>query len=223
LDKLFNLLFFGLRPFGPPAKIIRIKRFTLKIKGTIMSNLSTARSLIQADLAHARNVLNLWTNQVSELEQTLLQIEAVGTSRSALHVEYRGLKSQELAVEKSAPSDAPKRGRKPKNANGASGTKSNKAGLNISARRSGKLAERSASQEGQVTTAKVAKAPKSETGKVNAPAIAKFKDTNSEKTWSGRGRRPLWMSGDPQQYAIGSKNQSSAVDSSATSTHPATA
>ena len=188
-----------------------------------MSNLSTARSLIQADLAHARNVLNLWTAQVSELEQVLLQIEAVGTSRSALHVEYRSLKNQELAVEKSAASDAPKRGRKPKNANGASGTKSGKTGLNITARRSGKLAERSASQAGQVTTTKVAKAPKSKTGKVNAPAIAKFKDTNSEKTWSGRGRRPLWMSGDPQQYAIGSKNPSSAGESSATSPPSATA
>jgi hypothetical protein len=188
-----------------------------------MSNLSTARSLIQSDLAHARNVLNLWTTQVSELEQVLLQIEAVGTSRSALHVEYRSLKNQALAMEKFAPSDAPKRGRKPKNANGASGTKSDKAGLNITARRSGKLAERSASQEGQVITAKAVKASRSKTVKVYAPAIAKFKDTNSEKTWSGRGRRPFWMSGDPQQYAIGSKNSSSAVVHSVTSTPPATA
>ena len=186
-----------------------------------MSNLSTARSLIQADLDHARNVLNLWTKQVSELEQAMLKLEAVGTSRSALHVEYRGLKSQELAMEKPAPSDAPKRGRKPKNANGASGTKSGKAGLNIIGRRGGKLAERSAAQGSQGTTAKAAKAPRSKTGKVNTPAIAKFKDTNSEKTWSGRGRRPLWMSGDPQRYATGSENQSSAVASNITSAPPA--
>lgn len=67
-----------------------------------MSNLNTARSLIQADLDHARQVLDLWTHQVSELERALEQIDAVGTSRDALRVEYRGLNSQDLALEKPA-------------------------------------------------------------------------------------------------------------------------
>jgi hypothetical protein len=39
-----------------------------------MSNLNTARSLIQADLDHARQVLDLWTNQISELERALEQM-----------------------------------------------------------------------------------------------------------------------------------------------------
>ena len=31
---------------------------------------------------------------------------------------------------------------------------------------------------------------------------AKFKDPVSGKTWSGRGRTPLWINGNVQQYAI---------------------
>ena len=53
------------------------------------TNLNTAKSLIQADLDHARNVLNLWIQQVAELEKALEQIEAVGNSRNALRVEYQ--------------------------------------------------------------------------------------------------------------------------------------
>ena len=44
------------------------------------TNLNTAKLLIQADLDHARNVLNLWTQQVAELEKALEQMEAVGHS-----------------------------------------------------------------------------------------------------------------------------------------------
>jgi len=31
---------------------------------------------------------------------------------------------------------------------------------------------------------------------------AKYKDPVSGKTWSGRGRTPLWINGNAQQYAI---------------------
>lgn len=168
-----------------------------------MSNLNTARSLIQADLDHARQVLDLWTNQVGELERALEQIDAVGTSRNALHVEYRNLNTQALALEKPvAPNEGKKRGRKPKNADEAAATKSGKARLDIAAKRSRKLAERSTARSGQVTDAKAAKRPKAKAGKTKASTEAKFRDPNSDKTWSGRGRRPFWMTGDAQQYAI---------------------
>jgi DNA-binding protein H-NS len=173
-----------------------------------MSNLNTARSLIQADLDHARQVLDLWAHQVSELERALEQIDAVGTSRDALRVEYRGSNTRALALENPVPpGEGKKRGRKPKNAEATAAPKSGKAGLDIAAKRSRKLAERSTARAGQVADAKAAKSTKAKAGKSKATPEAKFKDPNSEKTWSGRGRRPFWMTGDAQQYAIRSGNQ----------------
>jgi DNA-binding protein H-NS len=181
-----------------------------------MSNLNTARSLIQADLDHARQVLDLWNHQVSELERALEQIDAVGTSRDALRVEYRGSNTRALALEKPVPpEEGKKRGRKPKNAEATAAPKSGKAGLDIAAKRSRKLAERSTARAGQVADAKAAKSTKATAGKSKATPEAKFKDPNSEKTWSGRGRRPFWMTGDAQQYAIGSGNQNTAGEAQA--------
>ena len=176
-----------------------------------MSNLNTARSLIQADLDHARQVLDLWTHQVSELERALEQIDAVGTSRDALRVEYRGSNSQGLALEKpAAQTEGKKRGRKPKNAEVTAPSTSAKAGGNIRAKRSRKLAERSTARAEQVTDAKAAKPAKTKAGKSKPIPEAKFKDQNSDRTWSGRGRRPFWMTGEPEQYAIGSEKQNPA-------------
>ena len=176
-----------------------------------MSNLNTARSLIQADLDHARQVLDLWTHQVSELERALAQIAAVGTSRDALRVEYRGSSSQRLALEKpAAQTEGKKRGRKPKTADVTAVPKSAKASVDIRAKRSRKLAERSTARAGQVTDAKAAKPAKTKAGKSKPTPEAKFKDPNSDKTWSGRGRRPFWMTGDAEQYAIGSEKQNPA-------------
>lgn len=49
----------------------------------MVNNLNAARTLIQADLDHARNVLELWNHQVGDLEKALEQIDAVGNSRNA--------------------------------------------------------------------------------------------------------------------------------------------
>ncbi|RYE75076.1 MAG: hypothetical protein EOO80_15885 [Oxalobacteraceae bacterium] len=38
--------------------------------------------------------------------------------------------------------------------------------------------------------------------KVPVTAAPKYKDPNSDKTWSGLGRRPGWFVGAPEQYAI---------------------
>jgi hypothetical protein len=57
----------------------------------MISNLASAKALLQADLEHARNVLDLWAHQVTELEKALAQIEAVSTSRDALRVKYQAL------------------------------------------------------------------------------------------------------------------------------------
>ena len=181
-----------------------------------MSNLNTARSLIQADLDHARQVLDLWTNQISELERALEQIDAVGTSRNALRVEYQSQNTQALTLEKAvAPKEGKKRGRKPKNADGAAALKGSKPGPDIASKRSRKLAERSTARAGQVTDAKTAKPNKARGAKSKATPEPKFKDPNSEKTWSGRGRRPFWMVGDSQQYEIGSANQGTVSEAQA--------
>ncbi|MDP9109818.1 MAG: H-NS histone family protein [Pseudomonadota bacterium] len=35
------------------------------------------------------------------------------------------------------------------------------------------------------------------------PVAAKYRDPESGKTWSGRGRAPLWVKGDQAKYLIG--------------------
>ena len=141
------------------------------------SNLITARSLIQADLDHARSVLGLWTHQVEELQKALDQIDAVSHSRNALRVQYQGAGTPAPALEAPAVApEKPRRGRKPADRSAVRETKSG-------------------------TSGKAAPAIKSATKLVTRHA-AKFKDPNSEKTWSGLGRRPGWFVGAPNQYAI---------------------
>ena len=156
------------------------------------SNLITARSLIQADLDHARSVLGLWTHQVEELQKALDQIDAVSHSRNALRVQYQGGGAPAPALE--APAvvpEKPRRGRKPADRSAIREAKSGKSG-------------------------KAAPALKS-AAKPVARHAAKFKDPNSEKTWSGLGRRPGWLVGAPDQYAIhaSGKNSSNAARGSA--------
>ena len=178
-----------------------------------MSNLNTARSLIQADLDHARQVLDLWSQQVSELEHALQQLDAVGTSRDALRVEYRGPNSQALAIEQSAtPAVGKRRGRKPKNAEAPTEPKSKKTRSTNAAQHGAKLAERSTARATQVAEVKATKPTNAKVGKSKAAPEPRFKDPNSGKTWSGRGRRPFWIRGDAQQYAIGAKAAHPASD-----------
>lgn len=179
-----------------------------------MSNLKEARSLIQADLEHARQVADLWTRQVTELEKALEQIDAVGTSRSTLQVEYQGTKGTGSVLE--APSqmkDVPRRGRKPKNV--LNGARKNTASTrtDIASKRSSKLAERSTVQAARDGDEKPARAAKKAAKKTGArAATAKYKDPNSDKTWTGHGRPPAWMQGDRQQYEISAQRRGGAAD-----------
>lgn len=168
------------------------------------SNLVTARSLIQADLDHARSVLSLWTHQVEELEKALEQIDAVSNSRNALRVQYQGgaAASPALAAPGAA-EDKPRRGRKPKNANGAGSAKAASSKTGITGKRGRKLAERSTLSHAQVSETRSGKSGKAGAAKQGKPPrAAKYKDPASGKTWSGLGRRPAWFVGQPEQYAI---------------------
>ena len=170
----------------------------------MVTNLNTAKSLIQADLDHARNVLNLWTQQVAELEKALEQIEAVGSSRNALRVEYQAGATRTPSPDSSVANDAkPKRGRKPKDPEGSASTKSRASSTTLTAKRGRKLADRVAVAPEQVSEAPARKTRKGAGAKKErAKPVAKYKDPNSEKTWSGLGRRPAWFSGEAGQYAI---------------------
>jgi hypothetical protein len=115
------------------------------------SNLNAARELIQADLDHARNVLDLWTHQVGELERTLEQIEAVGSSRNALHAEYQGMGTRAQALEAlAAPNNKPKRGRRPKVTAGAASSKPISSTTHVTGQRGQKLFERSTAAAGAI-------------------------------------------------------------------------
>ena len=164
------------------------------------SNLSSAKALIQADLDHARNVLRLWQNQVAELESALTQLEAVDTSRNMLRIEYQGPKggAPRLGADPSdeslstastqAKGHASKAGRK---------LATVKSAAPVKAPRKERASKTAAAPRdvNEAPTQKAAKKSKS------SPAV-KYKDPASDKTWSGRGRKPGWLSGDPDQYLI---------------------
>ena len=179
------------------------------------SNLNTARSLIQADLDHARSVLGLWTHQVQELEKALEQIDAVSNSRNALRVQYQGTAQRAPALEAPAAAEGKKkRGRKPKNANGAGAAKPASSGNGITGKRGRKLAERSTVanvSEAKARGGRSGKAAAAKQGK--AGRAAKYKDPNSDKTWSGLGRRPGWFVGQPEQYAINAAGRAGSNES----------
>ena len=170
----------------------------------MVTNLNTAKSLIQADLDHARNVLNLWTQQVAELEKALEQIEAVSNSRNALLIEYQAGSARGPSPDSSAADEAkPKRGRKPKNPEGSASTQSRASATTLMAKRSRKLANRVTVAREQVSEAPARKTRKAAGAKKErAKPPAKYRDPNSDKTWSGLGRRPAWFSGEADQYAI---------------------
>jgi DNA-binding protein H-NS len=179
------------------------------------TNLNAAKTLIQADLDHARNVLNLWTQQVAELEKALEQMEAVGNSRAALRVEYQAGTARTPPLDSSVAGDAkPKRGRKPKNREGSASTKSRASATTLTAKRGRKLADRVTVAPEQVSEAPAGKTRKAAGAKKErAKPPAKYKDPNSDKTWSGLGRRPAWFSGDAAQYAIRPQGGSTASES----------
>lgn len=175
------------------------------------SNLNSAKALIQADLDHARNVLQLWQNQVAELENALTQLEAVDASRNLLRVEYQGQKGgiPRLGADPSEPNQSTPAGRGTgRAAKTGRGTGKGKSWAAVKATRKERVSKTAAAPRdiNEAPARKVARNSKS------SPAV-KYKDPASDKTWSGRGRKPHWIAGDPDQYLI--SNLSSQRDNAA--------
>ena len=164
------------------------------------SNLSSAKALIQADLDHARNVLRLWENQVAELENALTQLQAVDASRHLLRVEYQGQKG-----------GIPKLGAAPSDASLSTTATRAKVQAAKPGRKSAqvkpgtdtKVPRKERASKTAATPRDVNRAPARKTAKkTKASPAVRYKDPASDKTWSGRGRKPGWLSGDPDQYLI---------------------
>lgn len=171
----------------------------------MISNLASARALLQADLEHARSVLNLWAHQVAELEKALQQIDAVSVSRDGLRAQYQATKEAGPILGAPAAIGTPaRRGRKPGQTAGASAA--SKAGsVNAPARRGRKPADTSSTK----TARPAGKAKRTTTA--NGAASPKYQDPKSGKTWTGRGRHPLWLKGDPSQYLIRANGDAASV------------
>jgi DNA-binding protein H-NS len=165
----------------------------------MISNLQSARALIQADLDHARKVLDLWTQQVMDLQHALEQIDAVGESRKALKENYAGGRSAAPRLASANVSDAMRGGRKAKAEAATAGEAKQRA------RSQDRAAEGSPGALKGGKTGRPRKAKKISVQEGTRKLEAKYKDPNSEKTWSGRGRRPAWLVGDADQYRIQSQ------------------
>jgi hypothetical protein len=86
-------------------------------KKKVISNLASARALIQADLDQASSVLALWADQVSELEKALEQINLADNSRTALRGTYQGQERSVPGLAAGTGTDGKaRRARKPKEA-----------------------------------------------------------------------------------------------------------
>lgn len=161
----------------------------------MISNLASARALLQADLDHARSVLDLWAHQVAELEKALQQIDAVSLSRDGLRAQYQAAKAAGPILSAPASIDKPaRRGRKPVQPGNASAA--SKASVHGPAKRGRKPA----AANGTGTARPAGKVKRAAAG--SSAASPKYQDPKSGKTWTGRGRHPLWLKGDPSQYLI---------------------
>lgn len=177
--------------------VLTVSRITLQQGAMMISNLQSARALIQADLDHARKVLKLWSQQVNDLERALEQIDSVGESRQALKEQYTGSRAAAPRLTPPTASASARGGRKPKLEVAPTGaTKKQRA---KSQGRSSGGVETSLGVGRSGAVKKTKKAPASNKAKKAEP---QYKDPNSDKTWSGRGRRPSWFVGDPGQYKI---------------------
>jgi DNA-binding protein H-NS len=171
----------------------------------MISNLASARALLQADLDHARSVLNLWAHQVAELEKALQQIDAVSVSRDGLRAQYQATKEAGPILGAPAAIDKPaRRGRKPKQAASVSAA-SKASSVHGPAKRGRKAADTTSAR-----TARPAAKVKRTTAD-NGAASPKYQDPKSGKTWTGRGRHPLWLKGDPSQYLIRANGDAASV------------
>ena len=190
------------------------------------SNLTSARALIKADLDHARHVMALWADQVSELEKALEQIDAVGDSRVALRGEYQGQRGRAPALTTGDGIEASgRRGRKPKSAAPASNVEVVKPKKQRAARSAAKSIDAKAAGLEKGATGGPGKGAKKRILRKNVlSGVAKYQDPDSGKTWTGHGRRPRWMVGAPESYLIGAgtgipganaAHQSRAVDTEA--------
>ena len=170
----------------------------------MISNLNSARALIQADLDHARNVLQLWQDQVTVLEKALGQLDAVDASRNVLRVEYQSQKGSDsmLNTDSAAARDvSPGKGSSAREKQG--GTQSASAQKMVSAKAPRKQRISKGSPEASTNTVSDMPGPKRRgPGKKQKIPAVKYRDPASDKTWSGRGRRPNWLSGDVDQYLV---------------------
>ena len=179
----------------------------------MISNLKSAKALIQADLDHARNVLQLWQDQVHELEKALAQLDAVNTSRGVLQIEYAGQKGSAPML--SAEKTTTQGGRKSRKTGARSeqNVRDNRTAKDdVAAKRPRKQRAAKAGPDagsGAVADTVVTKRRARGTKKPGVPSAVKYKDPASDKTWSGRGRRPAWLSGDPDQYLVSNLGSSS--------------
>lgn len=170
----------------------------------MISNLNSARALIQADLDHVRNVLQLWQAQVTELEGALVQLDAVDASRNVLRVEYQGQKDSDsmLNTDFTAARDislGKRSGFREKQAD----TRSATAQKMVSAKAPRKQRVSKENPDGSSNILGDTPKPKRRgPGKKQKAAAVKYRDPASDKTWSGRGRKPNWLRGDTDQYLM---------------------
>lgn len=184
----------------------------------MISNLSSARALIQADLDHAHQVLQLWQAQVAELEKALGQLDAVNASRDVLRVEYQGSKGDAsmLGMEAAA-ANARSSGKRPGTRVKRGNAEAAIAQKSVPTKGSRKQRMSTAGSTAPVDGASDASMPRRRgPGKKPQVAAVKYRDPASGKTWSGRGRKPLWLSGDADQYLVSNLRSSTGGNPDAT-------
>jgi DNA-binding protein H-NS len=141
---------------------------------------------------------------VTELEGALGRLDAVDASRNVLRVEYQGRKGADsmLNMDSTAARDI-----SPAKRSGSRGKQVGARSATAQKTESGKAPRKQRiSIEGSEAATNIGSdMPGSKRRglgkKQNAPAV-KYRDPASDKTWSGRGRKPNWLTGAPDQYLV---------------------
>lgn len=141
---------------------------------------------------------------MKELEGALGQLDAVEASRDVLRIEYQGREGGESMLNTdsgAARNNSP--GKRSGSREKQEGVRSATAQKKVLTKAPKK--QRISKENAGAPSDMVGDTPKSKRrgpGKKQKATVVMYRDPASDKTWSGRGRKPNWLSGDADQYLV---------------------
>lgn len=143
---------------------------------------------------------------MKELEGALGQLDAVEASRDVLRIEYQGREGGESMLHTDSGAarnnSLGKRSGSREKQEGVRSTTAQKKVLTKAPRKKRILKENAGAPSDMVGDTPKPKPKRRGPSKKQKATVVMYRDPASDKTWSGRGRKPNWLSGDADQYLV---------------------